>query len=230
MRRERAQNQDPLSFERRFMEEGFCRIAGVDEAGRGCLAGPVVAAAVILPRGCVLDGVTDSKLLSPPVRERLFDTVLEQAVAVGIGVVGPEEIDSINVLRASLKAMTKAVDALDPRPDLLLIDGNQSIPHYLPQKAIVQGDRLSLSISAASIVAKVYRDRLMERYHDEYPCYNFARHKGYGTREHREALRRWGVSPIHRKSFKGVREWVEQAGSGAQSSADGRSGLQKSIF
>ncbi len=181
-------------------------VAGVDEAGRGCLAGPVVAAAVILPRGINLPGVTDSKLLTPEERKELEPRIRKEAVAFSIAKVEAEEIDRINILQATFKAMSKAVEALSVRPNILLIDGNKTIPHPLPQKALVNGDQRSLTIGAASILAKVFRDTLMEEYHNIYPEYNFARHKGYATMEHRSALKKYGSCPIHRKTFKGVRE------------------------
>ncbi len=204
-------------------------IAGVDEAGRGCLAGPVVAAAVVLPEDAELPGVTDSKLLSASRRRELLRLVEEQAVAIGIGEAGPGEIDEINILQATLRAMVRAVEALSPEPDLLLIDGRQKIPHALPQRCLVKGDRICLSISAASIVAKVHRDDLMEAYHRRYPVYNFAAHKGYGTAEHRRAIARFGACPIHRRSFRGVREWVSGEEEQAPSAAGGRRS-QPTIF
>ena len=197
---------------------GFRFIAGVDEAGRGPLAGPVVAAAVILPRGYFHPEIKDSKLLSPQQREKLAPLIREQAVCCGIGVVGVEDIDRINILQASLLAMVQALDALTSLPDCVLIDGNQPIPAKLfhksrwqtsespYQKTIVKGDQLCISIAAASIVAKVARDEMMVDYDKEFPHYGFAAHKGYGCAAHLEALRRHGPSPIHRKSFAPVRD------------------------
>ena len=195
-------------FEKEAAEKGCKDIAGIDEAGRGPLAGPVVSAAVILPKTFGNPDVTDSKKLSPKKRHRLYDVIYTQAVTVGIGIVDPIEIDRINILQASLLAMAMAVANLAPRPDYLLIDGTFPIATDLPQKPIAKGDTLSISIAAASIIAKVTRDRLMHKYHHYYPEFDFAKHKGYPTRAHREAIRKFGCSPIHRKSFKGVREYV----------------------
>jgi ribonuclease HII len=185
-------------------------VAGVDEAGRGPLAGPVVGAAVILPPFCKIEVPRDSKRLTPQQRERIFETLRECAISIGIGVVGADEIDSINILRASLKAMAIAVGRLTPPPDVVLVDGRMRIPVNFPDKVeqipIVKGDMLSCSIAAASVVAKVVRDRIMEVYHAIYPNYNFKRHKGYPTKEHKEAIRLYGVSSIHRKTFRGVGE------------------------
>jgi ribonuclease HII len=195
-------------FEKEATQKGCKDIAGIDEAGRGPLAGPVVSAAVILPTTFHVPDVTDSKRLSPKKRERLFGEIYERAVAVGIGIVDPVEIDRINILRASLLAMAIAAENLDPQPDHLLIDGTFSIPSGLSQQPIPRGDALSISIAAASIVAKVSRDRLMQNYHHYYPQFDFPKHKGYPTRAHREAIRKFGFSPIHRRSFKGVKEYV----------------------
>jgi ribonuclease HII len=197
---------------------GFSCIAGLDEVGRGPLAGPVVAAAVVLPRGFSHDGIKDSKLLTAKQRETVAPVIRSQAQSWGIGVVEVEEIDRINILKASLLAMAKAFAALRPRPDYLLIDGNQPIPaQWLEslnqpsaatpqQKTIVKGDRLCLSIAAASILAKVARDARMIELDGHYPQYGFAGHKGYGSAAHLEALRRFGPSPVHRRSFKPVRD------------------------
>ncbi|MER3446913.1 MAG: ribonuclease HII [Candidatus Dadabacteria bacterium] len=178
--------------------------AGVDEAGRGPLAGPVVAAAVILPEGCEIDGLNDSKKLSAGKRESLFHQIKSLAIVTGIGIVEPEEIDRINILRATLLAMEIAVKNLSPQPDYLLIDGNTRIPLLIPQETVVKGDSRCCSIAAASIIAKVIRDSIMDDYHNIYPQYNFKKHKGYPTQEHFDALRRFGSCPIHRKTFKGV--------------------------
>jgi ribonuclease HII len=194
-------------YEKKAHEKGHLTIAGIDEAGRGPLAGPVVAAAVILPDRFPSADVNDSKQLSPVQRERLYELIYSQAVAVGIGIVDAIEIDRINILRASLLAMVMAASNLDPAPDCLLVDGNFPVPLALAQQTIVKGDALSLSIAAASIVAKVTRDRLMSRYDQDYPQYGFAGHKGYGTPTHREAIVRHGCCPIHRRSFKGVKEF-----------------------
>jgi len=199
---------DLLYFERSLWDHGLDPVAGLDEVGRGCLAGPVVAAAVILSPNIHLPGVRDSKVLSSKQREVFNLAIREKALAVSLAQVESAEIDRINILRASLKAMAQAVDNLDLRPRALLIDGNQPIPHTLPQKTLVKGDQRSLSVAAASIVAKVFRDNLMEDMHRHYPHYNFASNKGYATLEHREAIKLYGCCPIHRKTFKGVREYT----------------------
>jgi ribonuclease HII len=200
--------KDLWYFEKEATSRGCRDIAGIDEAGRGPLAGPVVSAAVILPISFHDAEVTDSKKLAPGKREQLYDRIYAQAVTVGIGIVDPIEIDRINILQASLLAMAMAVKNLDPHPDFLLIDGTFSIASDLPQKPIPKGDTLSISIAAASIVAKVTRDRLMLRYHHYYPQFDFPRHKGYPTRAHKEAIRQFGYCPIHRKSFRGVKEYT----------------------
>jgi ribonuclease HII len=202
-------------FEHRAAQAGRRRIAGVDEAGRGPLAGPVVAAAVILPSAFHDPHITDSKKLSPARRERLYDVIYRHALSVGIGIVDAGEIDRINILQASLHAMTMAVQNLAPRPDHLLIDGTLPLRLELPQEPIPRGDALSISIGAASIIAKVTRDRLMDLYHVYYPCFGFIRHKGYPTRDHRAAIRAFGCSPIHRRTFRGVREHLPVSGEGA---------------
>ncbi len=189
-------------FERRLWNRGFRLVAGVDEAGRGPLAGPVVAAAVILPPDAWLPGLDDSKRLTPARREALAPLIREQAVAWSVAVVGVEEIDRHNIACAAFLAMERAVAGLTPAPDHLLVDGFPIPALALPQQAIVGGDGLSNAIAAASVLAKVHRDRLMEEYDALYPGYGFAVHKGYPTPAHREALRRLGPSPIHRRSFR----------------------------
>jgi ribonuclease HII len=176
----------------------------VDEVGRGPLAGPVVAAAVVLPWEAELPGVDDSKLLSAGEREKCLDGILRVAVAVGTAAVSAEEIDRTDILSASLEAMRQSVCQLDPPPDFLLVDGSCPVPAGVAQQHIPKGDRLSISVAAASIVAKVYRDRLMVSYHAQFPHYNFASNKGYGTRAHLEALARFGCCPLHRRTFRGV--------------------------
>ncbi|MCX7981640.1 MAG: ribonuclease HII [Syntrophales bacterium] len=188
-------------YEAYLNREGFIHVAGVDEAGRGPLAGPVVAAAVILPVGYFHPEIRDSKQLNRKKREVLYQIIHQEAVAVGVGVVEPSIIDRVNVLKATLMAMSEAVYGLEVKPDYLLVDGNIRIPCPLPQKAIVKGDRLSISIAAASIVAKVSRDWIMEIYDRQYPHYLFGRHKGYGTKEHWEAIEKYGLCKIHRRSF-----------------------------
>jgi ribonuclease HII len=200
--------KDLWYFEKEAARKGCKLIAGIDEAGRGPLAGPVVSAAVILATAFHDHEITDSKKLSPKKRERLFNKIYDRAVAVGIGIVDPVEIDRINILQASLLSMAMAVENLDPQPDHLLIDGTFPISSELSQQPITKGDALSISIAAASIVAKVSRDRLMQNYHHYYPQFDFPKHKGYPTRAHKEAIREFGFSPIHRRSFKGVKEYV----------------------
>lgn len=197
---------DRWRYENQAARKGHRRIAGTDEAGRGPLAGPVVAAAVILPQDFRHAQITDSKKLSPAQRERLYGEVYRHARSIGIGIVDAAEIDRINILQASLRAMAIAVGNLFPPADFLLVDGTFRVPVGLPQEPIAKGDALSLSIAAASIVAKVTRDRLMDLYHDYYPHFGFCRHKGYPTRAHQAAIRTFGCSPIHRRTFRGVRE------------------------
>ncbi len=195
------------SYEKKAASSGFFSIAGVDEAGRGPLAGPVVSAAVILPESFHDDRVTDSKKLTHKKRELLFPLIEGQALSVGVGIVSPEQIDTINILQASLLSMLIAVNNLQHKPDFLLIDGIFKIDSDLPQNAIKKGDSLSISIAAASIIAKVTRDRIMAEYDKKYPEFGFAKHKGYPTKAHKEAIKKYGVSPIHRRSFKGVKEF-----------------------
>ncbi|MBT1073060.1 ribonuclease HII [Pelotalea chapellei] len=199
---------DTLAFEQQARRQGHTLIAGVDEAGRGPLAGPVVAAAVILPEGVRIPGVNDSKQLSPETRERLFDVIMSKAMSVGIGMADAEMIDRVNILQATRHAMLEAVKMLTPQPHILLIDGISMIEFPLPQKTIKKGDSLSHSIAAASIVAKVTRDRLMRELDVRHPGYGFASHKGYGCLSHMEAIRLLGPSEVHRLSFSGVREHV----------------------
>ena len=191
-------------FEQQARARGYLQVAGIDEAGRGPLAGPVVAAAVILQPDRPLDGVNDSKKLSERQRERLFEQIQQQARAIGVGTVDAATIDRINILQATRQAMLEAVQQLALQPDLLLIDGIMPIATQLPQQTIKQGDQRSASIAAASIIAKVTRDRLMLDYDQQFPQYGFARHKGYGSAAHLAALRNHGPCPIHRLSFGGV--------------------------
>jgi ribonuclease HII len=193
-------------LERRLAGDGFRLIAGVDEAGRGPLAGPVVAAAVMLPVGWRLQGLRDSKALSAGARVRLNCAICEAAVALGVGIVEPSEIDRLNVLRATWLAMERALLQLSPRPDVALIDGKNGPELPFPRQFVVRGDSRSASIAAASIIAKVTRDRIMGYLDGAYPGYGFAKHKGYGTAEHRARLRELGPSPIHRRSFSPVIE------------------------
>ncbi len=197
-------------FEQAQRNKGYTKIAGVDEAGRGPLAGPVISAAVVLPP--TFDApVNDSKQLTPRQRERLFDRIYAEAEAVGVGIVDVADIDRINILQASRLSMAMAVSKLDPPPDFLLIDGRHDIPAEQPQAAIVKGDARSISIAAASIVAKVSRDRIMCQYHDQFPQFGFDRHKGYPTKAHREAIALHGPCSIHRRTFRGVKEYLPPA-------------------
>ncbi len=193
---------DWLLYERTAREEGYTLVCGVDEAGRGPLAGPVFAAAVILPPDTIIEGVNDSKKLSEKKREALFDVIRKKALAYGIAAADHNEIDDINILNATYLAMRRAVEMLDPAPDLIIVDGNR-LPPDLPAEArtLVKGDALCHSIACASILAKVSRDRFMMAMADKYPQYQFEKHKGYGTAAHIAALREHGVCPIHRRSF-----------------------------
>jgi ribonuclease HII len=199
-----SRDPDTLFYESLVRKAGYRLIAGVDEAGRGPLAGPVVAAAVILPEGARVDGVRDSKEMTEKGREKAFSLIREKAVSVGVGVVSAEEIDRINILQASLQAMRQAVLSLDPKPDFCLVDGIHPVPVPIPFRCLKKGDRLSHSISAASVVAKVYRDRIMCSFHERFPMYGFSENKGYGTAQHLAALREQGACPIHRLTFRRV--------------------------
>jgi ribonuclease HII len=208
----RIRSQPDAGPSAHFEEEagalGAMRIAGIDEAGRGPLAGPVVAAAVVLGDSCRIGGLNDSKLLSAREREELFVQIREKAVAIGIGVVETDIIDEINILQATRLAMTRAVQEIVPQPDYLLIDGPIRLDSLIPQRPIIHGDRLSLSVAAAAIVAKVTRDRIMGLLHEQFPNYGFDRHKGYGTQLHRDAIRKYGPCPVHRVHFRGVKEYL----------------------
>jgi ribonuclease HII len=208
------------AWERGLLARGVRHVAGVDEVGRGCLAGPVFAAAVILDPRRPVSGLADSKLLAPARREVLAARIEERAAAVGVGMADAREIDTLDILRATLLAMRRAVEALSVKPEYLLVDA-LTIPGIdLPQQGIVHGDRLCASIAAASIVAKVRRDALMRRLHDTWPAYRFDANKGYGTPDHLEALRSHGASPLHRLTFRGVLPGPQPAFPGF---ADGRS-------
>lgn len=191
-------------FDNEFFSSGFRFVAGIDEAGRGPLAGPVVASAVVLPVGIFIDGVDDSKKLALRKRERLFDIIKERSLSIGIGIISPEVIDEINILEATKEAMVQAIKNLTIMPDIIIIDGITPIKSDIKQLTIKNGDSLSQSIAAASIIAKVTRDRLMLDYDVEYPQYLFAKHKGYGTVEHLKRIKQFGPCEIHRKTFKGV--------------------------
>ena len=195
---------DMRLHERDAYRRGFRFVCGIDEAGRGPLAGPVVAAAVVLPKSVRLPGITDSKKLSAQQREDFFEKILSRALAVGIGVVDNVQIDRINILQATFQAMSCAVGRLSVDPDFLLIDGPYRLPLPVGQKGIPQGDSLSISIAAASIIAKVHRDRLMCEFHERFPQYGFDSHKGYATARHYEAIRRYGPCSLHRVTFNGV--------------------------
>ncbi|PAP81111.1 ribonuclease HII [Rubrivirga sp. SAORIC476] len=192
-----------LSFERRHWDAGRRMVVGLDEAGRGCLAGPVVAAAVVLPPDAHLPGLDDSKKLSAEAREALLPVIQREALAVGIGQCSPAEVDELNVLWAAMEAMRRAAASLPLAPDLFLVDGNREVPGApCPQETVIKGDTLSLSIAAASVVAKVTRDRIMVTLDAAFPVYGWAGHKGYPTAAHYAALAAYGPSPHHRRSFR----------------------------
>lgn len=196
---------DKLRFERELLEKGYKYICGVDEVGRGPLAGPVVCAAVIMPLGDIIEGVDDSKKLSAKKREYLSDLILKKAVACNICRVEPEIIDKINILQATKLCMKNAVEGLATKPDFVLTDGNMTLDIDIPQQSVVKGDFLSYSIGAASIVAKVFRDALMDEYDKAFPEYAFASNRGYGTRAHIEGIKRAGLCAVHRRSF--TKKW-----------------------
>lgn len=208
MKQRRGSSQVFADPEAYWRGQGLGLICGVDEAGRGPLAGPVVAAAVIMPTGPALPGLKESKQLLPETREILDAEIRSRALAFAVMEVGAREIERLGILAASLKAMVLAVKALTVFPEMVLVDGNQPLPLDYPQQPVVKGDDRCPAIAAASILAKVHRDRRMVAYHRDYPQYNFARHKGYATAEHLEALQCWGPCLIHRRTFKGVREWL----------------------
>lgn len=189
------------SIENEYREKGFNIICGVDEAGRGPLAGPVYAAAVILPSDCVIEGLNDSKKLTEKKREALFDEIKEKALAYGIASADEKEIDEINILNATFIAMKRAIASLSVKPDLALIDGNQKPHTDIEEVTVIKGDAKSMSIAAASVLAKVSRDRFMLEMAEKYPQYEFARHKGYGTKLHYEKIAQYGVCDIHRRTF-----------------------------
>ncbi len=199
---------DPLFFENRARSSGFNCIAGLDESGRGPLAGPVVAAAVVLPHGLLIPGLTDSKKVPELERDRLFDVICEQATCYGIGVVDVRTIDTVNILQATIQAMEKALRELSPQPDYLLLDALTLPRIRLPQTPLIKGDCRSHSIAAASILAKVTRDRLMMELHEKFPLYHFDKHKGYGTREHISLIRKHGPCEAHRKTFHPVSQML----------------------
>jgi ribonuclease HII len=192
---------DIYQYDEALREKGFSRIAGIDEAGRGPLAGPVVAASVILRKGIKIVGLKDSKKVSEKERENLYNEIQNFSLDIGIGIVGPEDIDRLNILRATKLAMQLAVANLSKTPDILIIDALSLPAVPVKQLSLVKGESKSASVAAASIIAKVIRDRIMFDYHKQYPCYNFDKHKGYSTKEHLEMIRLYGPCPIHRKSF-----------------------------
>lgn len=199
---------DWLEYENIAYADGYEIVCGVDEAGRGPLAGPVYAAAVILPKGHIIEGVNDSKKLSEKKRDELFDKVIDECAAYSVGIATEQEIDEINILQATFLAMRRAVEGLNVKPDIALIDGNKTPGLDIEQRAIVKGDGKSANIAAASIIAKVSRDRYMLEMAAKYPEYQFEKHKGYGTKLHYEMLEKYGVSPIHRKTF--LKKFFEQ--------------------
>lgn len=199
---ERERQMKMRRYEGEIFNEGYRAIAGVDEAGRGPLAGPVVAAAAVLPLELFIPGLNDSKQMRPAARDRVYELLLREKVAFGIGIGTVEEIDALNILGATKLAMQRAISALPKQPDFLLIDALKLPAITLPQKEIIHGDALSLSIAAASVFAKVTRDRIMEELDREYPVYGFATHKGYPTSAHYRALAQYGPSPVHRRSFR----------------------------
>ncbi len=198
-----------LHFEQQARSRGFQTVAGIDEAGRGPLAGPVVAGAVVLPDHFDLPGLTDSKKLTARKRDELFLLIRKQATAIGVGIMPAEEVDRRNILQATLVAMNLAVERLRQPADYLLVDGISRIPTAIPQMTLTKGDSRSLSIAAASVIAKVVRDRMMCAYDRRYPEYGFAGHKGYGSAAHRQAIADHGPCPLHRRTFGGVREHLE---------------------
>ena len=199
------------NVEKTLVTKGYQAICGVDEVGRGPLAGPVVAAAVIIPVGMIIEGLDDSKKLSEAKRDELFEEIISREIPVAVGIIDNDEIDRMNILKASLMAMRKAVVELKSKPDFVLVDGEYAIPNIsYPQFSIIDGDALCQSISAASIVAKVTRDRIMERFQKMYPAFTFAQHKGYGTAAHLKELKIHGPCDIHRKSFRPVAELIGQ--------------------
>ena len=195
-------------YERAAIAAGHAIVAGVDEAGRGPLAGPVAVAAVILPQECYLPHLNDSKKLSHAVREELFAQIIEQAISYHVALMNAEMIDRMNILQATRTGMYEAIAALTPAPDEVLIDAVELPKLSMPSQSIIKGDAKSASIAAASILAKVTRDHLMESYDIQYPNYGFAKHKGYGTQEHIDAIRKYGICPIHRKSFDPIRSML----------------------
>lgn len=205
-RREQERLETMAVFEKKYRAEGFSAICGIDEAGRGPLAGPVVAGAVILPEDCRILYLNDSKKVSEARREALYLEIQEKALACGIGIVSPKRIDEINILQATYEAMRQAIENMDISPELLLVDAVTIPDVQVKQVGIVKGDAKSISIAAASILAKVTRDRLMQQYEEMYPEYGFGSHKGYGTESHIAAIEKYGACPIHRRTF--ISKWI----------------------
>ena len=201
---------DTYFLERNLQQKGYHWIAGLDEVGRGPLAGPVVAACVILNENCNYLGFVDSKTIDAECRARLYMELQDTGAEIGVGIISEADIDRMNILQASLLAMNKAIEVLAVKPDFLLVDGNQRLPTPIPQQTLIKGESKSASIAAASIVAKVVRDELMEQYHLQFPEYNFKQNKGYGTLEHRLAIRTHGPCSIHRQTFKCVKEFITE--------------------
>lgn len=190
------------NYENKLYSEGLNYIAGIDEAGRGPLAGPVVVACVILPKDSMIEGINDSKKISETKREKLYEKILEEAVSYGVGIVWQDEIDEINILNATKKALTDAINQMEVKPDRILVDALDKIDtNGIPYTSVIKGDAKMYSIGAASIIAKVTRDRIMREYDEVYPEYGFAGHKGYGTAKHIEAIKTVGICPLHRRSF-----------------------------
>jgi ribonuclease HII len=202
------QMQPSFEYEKSLFNSGFYNIAGTDEAGRGPLCGPVVAACVILDPKNLPEGLNDSKKLTPLQRDSLYAIIQEKAVSIGIGIIDEKKIDKFNISRSSIIAMTKAIQSIKPEPDYILIDGNRKLPLKVQQSTIIQGDAKCMSIAAASIIAKVIRDRIMFKLHTLYPEYKLAKNKGYPTKEHFEALSEFGPAKIHRRSFNPVKEML----------------------
>jgi ribonuclease HII len=199
---------DTYFLERCLSQKGYQRIAGLDEVGRGPLAGPVVAACVVLQEECDNSCFVDSKIINAKKRSRLYRELQQNGAQISVGIVSETDIDQLNILQASLLAMKQAVLAMPVKPDFLLIDGNQPVPMSIPQQTLIKGESKSASIAAASIVAKVVRDNLMDQYHLQYPEYNFQKNRGYPTLEHRQAIKTHGPCAIHRQSFKCVKEFI----------------------
>ena len=200
--KEEARLLELKKIEEDMHNSGIELICGIDEAGRGPLAGPVVVGAVIMPRNSMIEGVNDSKKVSEKKRELLYDEIIEEAIAYGVGIVDQKEIDRINILNATKEALTMAIKELNPKPDKIIVDALKGIDTLgIPYESIIKGDAKCYSISAASIIAKVTRDRIMRQWDEIYPKYGFIKHKGYGTKVHIEAIKKYGICPLHRKSF-----------------------------